>query len=109
VTYAQSLSLLKRLAYLHGKHIYDDFHTDPNIKIVKEGLVHEDDLFVYYHDRPHPIGLDDAMETYEKKALDWCDRTGLNHLFFLDIIEASIKRGWKAAIAGLKRKARNTK
>lgn len=109
MTYAQSLALLKRLAYLHGKHIYDDYHVDPNIKIVKEGLVNEGDIFVYYHDRPMPLSFADAWNTYPEKTAHWCERTGLNPVFFSDIILASIKRGWKAAIAELKRKARNRK
>ncbi len=106
--YAQSLGLLKRLAYLHGKHIYDDYHVDPNVRIVKEGLVNEGDMFVYYHDRPHPIGCADATCVTVEQESERLKRTGLNPTFFSDIILASIKRGWKAAIAELKRRARSS-
>ncbi len=109
MNYAQNLGLLKRLAYLHGKHIYDDYHVDPNIKIVKEGLVHEDDLFVYHHDRPMPLSQSDATFLTVEQESEWLNRTGLNPTYYIQETLASIRRGWKAAIAELKRKARHTK
>lgn len=108
MNYSQSLALLKRLAYLHGKHIYDDYHVDPNIKIVKEGLVNEGDMFVYYHDRPMPLNPSDATCLTVEQESEWLKRTGLNPTFYINEILASVRRGKKAAIAELKRRARSS-